>query len=129
MRNRSPPKVALERRQTWWIFQARPCHSLQVRRRRWVVITFRQQQRRYWKRTLLLKTHYDTLGVLVDFRHKLIVDRPTGGRWLFDLSQDPLEQRNLIDAEPERARRLEEALRREAREHMVFLGGLERSRD
>lgn len=84
---------------------------------------------RYWKRTLLLKTHYDTLGVLVDFRHKLIVDRPTGIRWLFDLEQDPLEKKNLIDSAPELEARLEEALRAQAKERMAFLGGLKRSRE
>jgi cytochrome bd-type quinol oxidase subunit 2 len=84
---------------------------------------------RYWKRTLLLKTHYDTLGVLVDFRHKLIVDRPTGVRWLFDLRQDPLEKTNLIDREPELESRLEEVLRAQAKARMPFLGGLKRSQE
>lgn len=82
---------------------------------------------RYWKRTLLLKTHYDTLGVLVDFRHKLIVDRPTGIRWLFDLEQDPGEMKNLIDSEPELEARLEDVLRAEVKARMPFLGGLKRS--
>ncbi|MBL4848536.1 MAG: sulfatase-like hydrolase/transferase [Planctomycetes bacterium] len=82
---------------------------------------------RYWKRTLLLKTHYDTVGVLVNFRHKLIVDRPTGIRWLFDLEADPGELINLIDREPELEARLEQVLRAEVETRMPFLGGLKRS--
>lgn len=81
----------------------------------------------YRERTLLLKTHYDTLGVLVDFRYKLIFDRPTGVQWLFDLSRDPREMTNLIDSEPELAARLGARLVEKSREQMVFLGGLKRS--
>ena len=79
------------------------------------------------ERDLLLKTHYDTLGVIDDFRYKLVVDRPTGARWLFDLVADPGELTNLIDARPELEQRLLARLAELARERGAFLGGLRRS--
>lgn len=79
------------------------------------------------ERDLLLKTHYDTLGVLDDFRYKLVVDRPTGARWLFDLASDPGELINLIDSRPELEQRLLSRLSELARERAAFLGGLQRS--
>jgi hypothetical protein len=84
-------------------------------------------RRRLTQRDILLKTHYDTLGVLEAFRYKLIVDRPTGVRWLFDLEEDPGELKNLIDSHPKVEARLEKRLQELVRERMVFLGGIKRS--
>jgi arylsulfatase A-like enzyme len=49
---------------------------------------------------------------LLDNRYKLVVDEPRAGtRELFDLVEDPAEERNLIDARPDIAKRLERELR------------------
>jgi hypothetical protein len=53
------------------------------------------------QRDVPLLTHYDMLGVLHDFRHKLIFNRPQGTYLLFDLQEDPGEMTNLADARPE----------------------------
>jgi len=43
---------------------------------------------------------------------KLHLDRPSGVSTLYDLARDPLEQRDLAGAEPERARALRAELER-----------------
>lgn len=52
----------------------------------------------------------DQRRMIVRDNFKLVLDG-FGGRELFDLKSDPLEMRNLTQAEPERVRILEEALR------------------
>lgn len=52
------------------------------------------------------------LRAVVDGRHKLIVDVKNGGRMLFDLAEDPLEQSDIYRAQPEVAARLERSYRR-----------------
>ena len=82
---------------------------------------------RLTERDMLLKTHYDTLGVLSRFRQKLIYDRPTGTFLLFDLVHDPQEMVNLADRRPDLLAEMLGRLRRATREHMVYLGGIEPS--
>lgn len=83
----------------------------------------REQLRR---RDVPLMTHYDTIGLLADFRYKLIFDRVAGTWWLFDLQQDPREMHNLADADPALLRSLQERLRDYVTSHPEFLGELQR---
>ena len=55
----------------------------------------------YRGRDVPLLTHYDMLGVIHDFRYKLIFHRPLGTYLLFDLREDPGEMTNLADSRPE----------------------------
>ena len=48
-----------------------------------------------------LYTHFDKIGVLSRFRHKLIFNRVARTYTLFDLEKDPMEMVNLADDEPE----------------------------
>jgi choline-sulfatase len=69
-----------------------------------------------WGRPLFMFTelwrgnvHHQADAVL-DYPYKYIADRRTGSAMLFDVARDPGEQRNLLDAEPERATTLAETL-------------------
>ncbi|MCZ7645831.1 MAG: sulfatase-like hydrolase/transferase [Planctomycetota bacterium] len=84
---------------------------------------------RYARRDLILTTHYDTLGAIHDFREKLIIDRPTGALWLFDLAEDPMETRNLADARPELLQRMLDLLRELNRRHPEFVAGFKQAPD
>jgi arylsulfatase A-like enzyme len=55
----------------------------------------------YRRRDIPLTTHHDMLGVISEFRHKLIFERPSGTYLLFDLVDDPDEMHNLVDTRPE----------------------------
>ena len=52
------------------------------------------------ERDMVLKTHYDMVGFIKQFRYKLIADRPAGTMLLFDLEKDPREMNNLVDSDP-----------------------------
>jgi Sulfatase len=82
--------------------------------------------RRFREREVLLTTHYDTFGLIKDFKTKLIYDRPTGTSLLFDLEDDPEEMINLADVYPELLLDMQERLRLATIRHMNYLGGLER---
>ncbi len=77
---------------------------------------------RYRNRDMLLCTHYDTLGVVSRFEHKLIFDRPTGTFMVFDLKHDPGETVNLAESRPDLRERLLEKLRFLTRRHASFIG-------
>ncbi len=77
---------------------------------------------RYRNRDMLLCTHYDTLGVVSRFEHKLIFDRPTGTCFVFDLKHDPGETVNLAESRPDLRERLLEKLRFLTRRHASFIG-------
>ena len=55
------------------------------------------QKAAYRERDMPLTTHYDKLGVISHFRHKLIFNRPAGTYKLFDLEKDPDELHNLVE--------------------------------
>jgi len=82
---------------------------------------------RYRQRDLILTTHYDTLGVITHFRHKLVFDRPSGTYWLFDLEKDPGETVNLVDSEPELLQRMIARLRELAAQNPAMIGRIEAS--
>ena len=85
-------------------------------------------RKQYVNRRLLLTTHYDTIGVIVDSRFKLIFDRPTGTYLLFDLKKDPREMDNLVDERPELLEELMSELRKAIKEYPGFLGGIKPSK-
>ena len=82
------------------------------------------QRKAYWKRDVILTTHYDKLGVLSQFRHKLIFNRPTGTYRLFDLKEDPGETKNLVDEEPELLEKMMEKFRKLMKQHGAITGGI-----
>ena len=76
----------------------------------------------YRDRDMILTTHYDMLGVVSDFRHKLIFDRPSGTYLLFDLQEDPREKNNLADDRPEMLEELLLKLKTMAARHKSIVG-------
>ena len=52
------------------------------------------------ERDMILTTHYDMVGYIERFKYKLIVDRPLGCYFLFDLVNDPGRRRILRTAIP-----------------------------
>jgi membrane-anchored protein YejM (alkaline phosphatase superfamily) len=82
---------------------------------------------RYHNRDMLLCTHYDMLGVVSNFEHKIIFDRPTGTCLVFDLKNDPGETVNLADTRPDLRAMLLEKLRFLSKRHASFLGQIEAS--
>ena len=84
-------------------------------------------RKRYRNRDMLLCTHYDTLGVISHFEHKLIFDRPTGTFLVFDLKHDPGETVNLAESRPDLRDRLLEKLRFLTRRHASFIGQISAS--
>ncbi len=81
----------------------------------------------YRNRDMILCTHYDTLGVISHFEHKLIFDRPTGTYFVFDLKNDPGETVNLADSRPDLRAMLLEKLRKLSRRHASFIGQIQAS--
>jgi len=81
-----------------------------------------EQLRSIRERDMILTTHYDTLGVLSRFEHKLIFDRPSGTYLLFDLVNDPGEMVNLADDEPELLEHMLEKLRDLTERHRGVVG-------
>ena len=79
------------------------------------------------KRRLLLTTHYDMIGVIVESRYKLIFDRPVGTYLLFDLKEDPRERFNLVDKRPELLEEILEELRQAIKQYDGYLGGIKPS--
>lgn len=77
----------------------------------------------YRNRDVILTTHFNMMGIIEAFRHKLTVDRLSGTYLLFDLQTDPLEMNNLADREPERVQALLEKLREQARKNRSFFHG------
>lgn len=82
---------------------------------------------RYRDRDMLLCTHYDTLGVISRFEHKLIFDRPTGTMMVFDLKNDPGETQNLADTRPDLRTMLLKKLRFLTQRHASFVGQIQAS--
>ncbi|GAB4161120.1 MAG: hypothetical protein Tsb009_38470 [Planctomycetaceae bacterium] len=82
------------------------------------------EKQAYWKRDVILTTHYDKLGVLSHFHHKLIFNRPTGTYRLFDLINDPGEKRNLVDDNPELLAEMMEKFRKLMKLHGPIIGGI-----
>lgn len=80
---------------------------------------------RYRQRDMLLCTHYDTLGVISNFKHKLIFDRPTGTMMVFDLKNDPGETINLADSRPDLRELLLDKLRFLTKRHASFIGEIQ----
>jgi len=77
-------------------------------------------------RNMVLKTHYDMVGFIKNFRYKLIADRPAGTLLLFNLEDDPREMTNLVDSEPELLQDMLEGLRSEVELRRPFLSGITR---
>jgi arylsulfatase A-like enzyme len=84
---------------------------------------------RYRGRDMILCTHYDTLGVISNFEHKMIFDRPTGTYMIFDLKEDPGETVNLADTRPDLKNMLLEKLRFLTDRHASFIGEIEASNE
>jgi len=86
--------------------------------------------RRYRHRDILLTTHYDMLGVISNFRYKLIFDRPSGTYLLFDLEerdeQGISEVHNLVDERPELFERMLQKLREMVEKHKSMVSGIRR---
>jgi hypothetical protein len=76
---------------------------------------------------MILCTHYDMLGVISRFEHKLIFDRPTGTFMVFDLKNDPGETINLADSRPDLKAELLEKLRALAEQNPSFIGQIKGS--
>ena len=76
---------------------------------------------RYRRRDLLLSTHFDMLGVMSEFRHKLICERPSGTYLLFDLYDDPKEMHNLVYERPELVEEMMDKLRTLLRRHPSYM--------
>lgn len=87
------------------------------------------QRQTYWNRDVPLTTHYDKLGVISQFHHKLIFNRPVGTYKLFDLQADPEESKNLADEEPELLQRMIEKLREQLKRHPAIIGGIRKDPD
>lgn len=88
-----------------------------------------EQRRRFWNRDVILTTHYDKLGVLSQFRHKLIFNRPTGTFRLFDLKEDPKESHNLADERPELLAEMLRKFRALMKQHGPIIGGIKKADD
>ncbi len=82
---------------------------------------------RYQNRDMILCTHYDMLGVISNFKHKMIFDRPTGTFMVFDLKNDPGETINLADTRPDLKAQLLEKLRVLAERNASFIGQIKAS--
>jgi len=82
---------------------------------------------RYRLRDVPLTTHYDQLGVISNFQHKLIFDRPSGTYLLFSLTDDPGEIHNLVDERPDLKEALLAKLRVLLNRHKVIIGQIKRS--
>jgi arylsulfatase A-like enzyme len=78
------------------------------------------------ERDMIITTHYDMVGYIDDFKYKLIVDRPLGCYFLFDLINDPGETENLADSHPELLERMLEGMREQNRLYPGFLAGIAR---
>ncbi len=79
------------------------------------------------ERDVPLMTHYDTIGLLHHFKTKLIFDRPSGTKFLFDLENDPGEMTNLIDEKPELADEMLDRLRTYLAKRRYFVGQIKRA--
>jgi arylsulfatase A-like enzyme len=89
--------------------------------------TSQEHDASYRQRDLILTTHYDTIGVIHQFRHKLVFDRPSGTYWLFDLERDPGETNNLVDSEPELLEEMIGRLREMAAQNPAMIGRIRAS--
>ena len=78
------------------------------------------------ERDMVLKTHYDMVGFIKQFRYKLIADRPAGTMLLFDLEKDPREMKNLVDSDPELLQDMMTGLRQEIDRRRAFFSGITR---
>ena len=77
-------------------------------------------------RDMLLTTHYDMVGFIDNFQHKLIVDRLTGTYFLYDLVSDPGEKNNLADSHPELFEAMLDGLRDMNLQYPEYFAGVER---
>ncbi|HUT10371.1 MAG TPA: sulfatase-like hydrolase/transferase [Thermoguttaceae bacterium] len=88
---------------------------------------------RYRQRDILLTTHYDMLGVISDFRYKLIFDRPSGTYLLFDLEEKDEwginEMHNLADERPELFEQMLQKLREMVDRHKSIVAGIRREEE
>jgi len=86
--------------------------------------------RQYRQRDILLTTHYDMLGLISDFRYKLIFDRPSGTYLLFDLEEKDQcgmnEMHNLADERPELLEQMLQKLRDMVEKHKSIVAGIRR---
>lgn len=80
----------------------------------------------YRHRDVPLLTHYNLLGLIHDFRYKLIFNRPLGTYLLFDLENDPGEMTNIADREPEILADMLQRIRKAFNDNPVLLGEIER---
>jgi len=78
------------------------------------------------ERNMLMQTHYDMFAFVEKFKTKLIVERPTGAMWLFDLENDPRELHNLVDSNPELLESMLEGFRKEVSVRPGFYHGVKR---
>jgi hypothetical protein len=85
------------------------------------------QKEAYRERDVPLTTHYDKLGVISQFRHKLIFNRPLGTYKLFDLEKDPMEMVNIVDDKPELLKEMLGKLRFLMRQNPAIIGGIQPS--
>jgi choline-sulfatase len=81
--------------------------------------------RSYRHRDVPLLTHYDMLGLIHDFRYKLIFDRPVGTYLLFDLEEDPGEMTNLADARPYLLADMLDRMRKSFTENKALIGHID----
>ena len=77
-------------------------------------------------RNMLMQTHYDMFAFVEKFKTKLIIERPTGAMWLFDLENDPRELDNLVDKEPEKLQEMLQGFQDEVSKRPVFYHGVKR---